>query len=133
MRPLLAATLLLVLALLGAASATGATSGEKPAPQAHSSAPAVPLAARSACFGAAARDPRGPCRDRRLTDFVYPRPALAATIPNSPCELVERQADMNVCSFGAAPEDATETIALVGDSHASHWRAALDVVAQERG
>ena len=133
MRPLLAATFLLVLALLGAASATGATAGEQPAPQAHSSAPAVPLAARSACFGAAARDPRGPCRDGRLTDFVYPRPALAATIPNSPCELVERQADMNVCSFGAAPEDATETIALVGDSHASHWRAALDVVAQERG
>jgi hypothetical protein len=133
MRPLLAATFLLVLVLLGAASATGATSGATPAPQANSSAPAVPLAARSACFGAAARDPRQPCRDARLTDFVYPRPALAATIPNSPCELVERQEDMNVCSFGAAPEDATETIALVGDSHASHWRAALDVVAQERG
>ena len=132
MRSLLAATFLLVLALLGGVVATGATA-DGPAPQANSSAPAVPLAARSACFGAAARDPRGPCRDARLTDFVYPRPALAATIPNSPCEPVERQEHMNVCSFGAAPEDATETIALVGDSHASHWRAALDVVAQERG
>jgi hypothetical protein len=131
-RPLLAATFLLVLALLGGVVATGATAGE-PSPQAHSSAPAVPLAARSACFGAAARDPRGPCLDARLKDFVYPRPALAAQIPNSPCEPVERQEHMNVCGFGAAPEDASETIALVGDSHASHWRAALDVVAQERG
>jgi hypothetical protein len=132
-RPFLAATFLLVLALLGGASATGAAAG-KPSPDAHSSAPAVPLAARSACFGAAARDPRGrPCRDSRLDDFVYPRPALAAQIPNSPCEPVESQEHMNVCGFGAAPEDATETIALVGDSHASHWRAALDVVAQERG
>jgi hypothetical protein len=121
-RPLLAATFLLVLALLGGVSATRALA-----------APALPLTARSACFGAAARDPRDPCRDARLDDFVYPRPALAARIPNSPCEKVERQEHMNVCGFGAAPEDASETIALVGDSHASHWRAALDVVAQERG
>jgi hypothetical protein len=133
MRPLLAATFLLVLALLGGVSATGARAGE-PSPQAHGSAPTLPLAARSACFGAAARDPfRAPCRDARLNEFVYPRPALASQLPNSPCSPVERQAHMNVCGFGVAPEDASETIALVGDSHASHWRAALDVVAQERG
>jgi hypothetical protein len=132
MRPLLAATFLFVLALLGGVPAWAATAGE-PAPQAQGSASAVPLAARSACFGAAARDPREPCRDARLDDFVYPRPALAARIPNSPCKTVERQEHMNVCAFGAAPDDASETIALVGDSHASHWRAALDVVAQERG
>jgi hypothetical protein len=127
MRPLLAAIFLLVLGLV---PATGAAAGV-PAPLARSASPAVPLAAKSACFGAAARDPRGACRDARLDDFVYPRPTLAARIPNSPCKPVERQAHMNVCGFGA--EDATETIALVGDSHASHWRAALDVVAQERG
>jgi hypothetical protein len=127
MRPLLAAIFLLVLGLV---PATGAAAGV-PAPLARGAAPAVPLAAKSACFGAAARDPRGACRDARLDDFVYPRPTLAARIPNSPCKPVERQAHMNVCGFGA--EDATETIALVGDSHASHWRAALDVVAQERG
>ena len=38
-----------------------------------------------------------------------------------------------MCDFGVPPEQATRTIALVGDSHASHWRTSLDVVARERG
>jgi hypothetical protein len=37
---------------------------------------------------------------------------------------------VSVCSFGTAPAAATDTIALVGDSHASQWRAALEPVAQ---
>jgi hypothetical protein len=93
----------------------------------------VPLAARSACFGAAARDPRTPCRDVQLNDFVYPRPALAAQLPNGRCTPVERSEHLNVCGFGVESEDAGETVVLVGDSHAGHWRAALEIVAQERG
>ena len=59
------------------------------------------------------------CRDPRLSDFVYPRPALAQRDPQRrTASPVERSEDMSVCSFGADAEDATETIALVGDSHA---------------
>ncbi|HEV2814715.1 MAG TPA: SGNH hydrolase domain-containing protein, partial [Solirubrobacteraceae bacterium] len=36
------------------------------------------------------------------------------------------------CAFGVAPEEASETIALIGDSHAAHWRAAIDVVVAEK-
>jgi hypothetical protein len=87
----------------------------------------------SACFGAAARDPSRPCSDPRLVRSVVPSPALARKLPNSPCAPVERRAAMNVCEFGADPAAATGTVALVGDSHAGHWRAALDVVARARG
>ena len=37
-----------------------------------------------------------------------------------------------MCGFGVAPAKATTTIALVGDSHAAHWRAALNVVAKAK-
>ena len=133
MRSFFAATALLVLALLGIAG-TGATAATPP-PDARSSVRALPLiAAQSACFGAAARDPEGrPCRDPSLENFVYPRPALAQQLPNGDCDPVERGEHMSACNFGADAEEASETIALVGDSHAGHWRAALDVAARARG
>jgi hypothetical protein len=34
------------------------------------------------------------------------------------------------CEFGVPRDRARATIALVGDSHAAHWRAALEVLAQ---
>ena len=92
--------------------------------------PPVP---ESACFGAAARDPSRPCRDPQLLHLVVPSPAQARKLPNSPCAPVEHGAAMTVCGFGADPAAATRTVALVGDSHAGHWRAALDVVARARG
>jgi hypothetical protein len=39
---------------------------------------------------------------------------------------------VDVCAFGAPADRAVATVALVGDSHAAHWRAALDVVAKEK-
>ena len=94
---------------------------------------ALPLAAHSACFGAASRDPdRHRCRDPRLARLVVPAPREARRLPNAPCSVIERRGVLNVCGFGADPTAATATIALVGDSHASHWRAAMDVVAKTR-
>jgi hypothetical protein len=37
------------------------------------------------------------------------------------------------CAFGVAARDAVATVALIGDSHASHWRAALHEAAVARG
>jgi hypothetical protein len=59
---------------------------------------------------------------------VYPRPDQAYVWPSSPCRPLARP--RGACAFGVA--GARETVALVGDSHATHWRAALEVVAQAR-
>ena len=71
-----------------------------------------------------------PCRNRRLRHVVVPAPGEAQRFPNAACTTVERSEYLNVCEFGADPGHAAGTIALVGDSHAGHWRAALETVAQ---
>jgi peptidoglycan/LPS O-acetylase OafA/YrhL len=84
------------------------------------------------CFGAAARDPERRCDDRGLRRTVVPSPIEARHSGNAPCTRVERTGLLNVCAFGARKAASRRTIALIGDSHASHWRAALDVVAEAR-
>jgi hypothetical protein len=86
-----------------------------------------------ACFGAAARDARHPCYNRSLTSTVIPTPSEGQITPNAPCTVVEYIDVMHVCTFGVAPSSAVGTIALLGDSHAQHWRAALEVVTQANG
>jgi hypothetical protein len=81
------------------------------------------------CFGAAAREPRRRCQE---TLAVVPTPIEARGSPNAPCTRVERTGLLNVCAFGARRAQSVATIALTGDSHASHWRAAVDVVAEEK-
>jgi hypothetical protein len=82
-------------------------------------------AARS-CFGAAALDPANqPCKTTRT---VTPSPELALIEPSAPCTPVQLRGP-EVCAFGVDARHATGTFALVGDSHAVHWRAALAVVA----
>jgi hypothetical protein len=85
------------------------------------------------CFGAAARAPRRhPCNDRRLRYLVRPRPSIAQLTPNWDCDRQPRFGPVSPCAFGVAPRRAVRTIALTGDSHASHWRAAVDFVADHR-
>lgn len=93
----------------------------------------VEQAPDSTCFGAAARDPLHPCRDRRLRLRVIPSPDDALLEPNGRCTPVEPTKVLLPCAFGTPAGDATDTIALVGDSHASHWRAAVEVMADARG
>src|SRR3954471_19685043 len=83
------------------------------------------------CFGAASRDFKAPCHNPRLRRMVKPTPAAALLAPNGFCS--PDKADPLVCGSGALPQVATQTVALVGDSHAKHWRAALNVVAKSRG
>ena len=80
------------------------------------------------CFGAASRDPVQPCRNPVLARTVFPKPLDALLEPNSPCRLGERDGELTPCAFGVDPAQASETIALVGDSHAAHWRAAIDTL-----
>jgi hypothetical protein len=88
---------------------------------------AAPAHAAPACFGAAARDPQHPCKNPALRLTVTPTPDQAPLIPNIDCEKVEVTAAMATCAFG--PADG-ESVALIGDSHAQHWRPAVGVVAR---
>lgn len=61
-----------------------------------------------------------------------PTPAEARDRPNAPCTIIEDRGPLRVCEFGVPADKATATVALLGDSHAAHWRAALEVVAQAK-
>lgn len=93
--------------------------------------PAADAAAAPRCLGAASRDHLKPCHNRALDRRVVPTPAAALRAPNAPCAIPRRRYPM-VCEFGAPESRARRRIALVGDSHAVHWRAALGPVAQAR-
>jgi SGNH domain (fused to AT3 domains) len=79
------------------------------------------------CFGAASRDPLHRCMNPKLAHTVVPTPSDALLMPDAPCQLIE--APIDVCAFGVPAAMAARTAALVGDSHAAHWRAALEVLA----
>jgi hypothetical protein len=91
----------------------------------------IPLTQRP-CFGAASRDPGKRCPDPSLRLTIFPAPADALLEPNAPCRPDGRTGLIYPCRFGVRPiasDRPPETIALVGDSHASHWRAAVQLVA----
>jgi len=84
------------------------------------------------CLGAASRDPRRRCRNKALRLAVMPPPAEAVLSPNARCAIISMRLPYT-CQFGVRGSAATRTVALVGDSHAAHWRAAIEVAAQARG
>ena len=85
------------------------------------------------CFGAAARAGGKPCENPALRRKVVPLPVAAKDEENAPCPNFRKESAVSVCEFGAPRDGAQKTVALLGDSHASHWRAALDLVARRRG
>jgi len=90
------------------------------------------IAAHPKCFGAAARDPEQPCSNESLKLSVVPTPTQAARARNAPCALVWPQQVIPTCSFGVPRDAAVKRFALVGDSHAQAWRAAMDVFAKAK-
>ncbi len=96
----------------------------------------VAVLAQPPCFGAAARDRLHVCRNPALRHAAVPSPFVAQIAPNSPCRLVSVPRPGSVlhpCEFGVTGDERTATVALIGDSHAEMWRAAIDVVAQAKG
>jgi hypothetical protein len=91
--------------------------------------PVTAQAAEPACFGAAALDRLHPCHNPSLDHAVIPTPSEAVIVPNATCNPLEPA--LNVCGFGVEDAPPAATIALVGNSHAGHWRAALAVVADD--
>jgi hypothetical protein len=92
----------------------------------------VSLLAEPRCFGAASRDPHHRCNNPLLKHAVVPTPSDALITPNAYCKFVQRFGSVGVCAFGATSGEAKRTFALIGDSHAEHWRGPMEVVAQAR-
>ena len=85
------------------------------------------------CFGATVDDQPQKCPDQQSEHPVFPSPQRASIWPSSPCHLTRPPSRSQVlapCAFGARARRAT--VALLGDSHAVHWRSALEVVAQSQ-
>ena len=87
--------------------------------------------ARPACFGAASRDPHHRCTNPKLRTMVVPAPGQAALMPSAPCSPLD--SPIGACVFGTPVAHAKATVALVGDSHADHWRATLWPVTRALG
>jgi hypothetical protein len=83
------------------------------------------------CFGAASRDPEHRCQNPKLFGLVIPSTRTAKVQPSAPCTQV-RFKTPGVCAFGVSPKRAVSTIAIIGDSHARHWAAALARAARTR-
>ena len=85
------------------------------------------------CFGARARDEFRPCHSSRLLRPVTPTPAEALLESYPGCRAAGRIDVLYPCAFGPqAPSNSTGELAIVGDSHASHWRPAIDQIAARR-
>jgi len=122
------ALFLAVVAALGAATTAGSQEG---GPATSTSVDLLPGKPR--CFGAAARDPARACGGAKRVQSVVPRPRDALALPPAACSERETEGLVSICSFGLAAEKASTVVALVGDSHAAHWRGALDPVATAKG
>ena len=89
------------------------------------------LALRAALLrGRCARRRASVATTRRCGCAVVPMPIEAAPLPNSPCTPRRSgEGPLNVRAPSAFPPGSRQRdVALIGDSHASHWRAALDLV-----
>jgi len=93
-------------------------------------APQAQAVAKPTCVGAAARDPARPCAVVPDRFKASPSPSMAPLVPNAACTPIRPQQRPNTCWFGRSAKTAKATVALVGDSHAPAWRAALAVVAR---
>jgi hypothetical protein len=107
-------TWLVVALMVSSVALAAAASAERPYP---------------ACFGAEARASWHACDNPKLGRTVAPTPSQAQITPSAPCTPIEPA--LHVCAFGVPAANAVGTVALVGDSHADQWRAALAVVAQD--
>jgi len=82
------------------------------------------------CFGAVARAAPERCAGSVNSSDVVPTPAVAAQIPNAPCDSAHAEGVLYICSFGVPASEAQRTVVLIGDSHAAMWRAALAPIAR---
>ena len=103
-----------------------------PGPRGRAARSQAFVASKPRCFGAAARDPAAAMPEREAAALGRPDAARGA----QPQEraLLDHRARRPAAGVRVRrrERDAQATIALLGDSHASHWRAALEVRRRQR-
>jgi peptidoglycan/LPS O-acetylase OafA/YrhL len=100
----------------------------------HAALARIEAAQSDPCFGAGSLG--GPDSHRCADPLRGPE---AATIPagdepwfdEPACLLAQGPLSDNICTFSDGPP--TRTVALVGDSHAQHWRGAVEAIAKLNG
>jgi hypothetical protein len=89
------------------------------------------------CYGPGALEPTNGCGPVVGKTPPSPAPALVAkenTKPLHPgCEADAVGTDLVSCDLGVDVSKARETVAIVGDSHATAWFPALEALAKDRG
>jgi hypothetical protein len=95
------------------------------------------VAKSSGCFGPQALDPANRCTPPEGSGPLVPAPEVVATQNQQPrypdCQAGGTTAAPRSCELGAPAAEADRVVALVGDSHATHWFAAFDELGKERG
>jgi hypothetical protein len=71
-----------------------------------------------------------PCTNAKLKRSVTPTPRRAPLIPGSDCTRLVAEGSAVPCAFGADVASAHGQFALIGDSHAAHWRPTVTLIAQ---
>jgi peptidoglycan/LPS O-acetylase OafA/YrhL len=83
-----------------------------------------------ACLGAASLDPAHPeCAGVMDNRAPVPNPVAALEDRPKGCMQNINAAALRVCSFGAEPGSASLGVAMIGDSHATHWMATMQAAA----
>ncbi|WP_169747588.1 acyltransferase family protein [Demequina iriomotensis] len=86
------------------------------------------------CYGAAALAEGPGCDDAALDGVLVPAPLVAHDDSvKGTCMQGQTQAELRVCESGVPVDDAVETVAVIGDSHATHWIPAVRAIAAEQG
>lgn len=88
------------------------------------------------CYGPGALNPANNCGSVTGDEEPSPGPALVAKQNTEPlykgCQTGISDAVVHSCELGVEASEAIETMAIVGDSHASVWFPALEALAKER-
>lgn len=89
------------------------------------------------CYGPGALNPANGCGPVPGKQPPSPTPAQVAKENSEPlhpeCQAGLAGADVVSCELGVSPAKARETVAIVGDSHATAWIPAIEALAQNRG
>jgi hypothetical protein len=116
--------LALAVSMVAAGPVSAAARGEGAAPAAGITS--------DPCFGAGARAGGRSCDSPALHRSVVPTPAAAQTFSPPGCDPIVREGEPFACGWGAPAGTAVRTVALLGDSHAAHWRPAIERVARHK-
>ena len=93
-------------------------------------------ASGEACVGPAALDPANDCDPVEGTGALVPPPEVVVQQNSDPpwrgCQQTLEPTTVTTCELGSDNPDPDRVVALVGDSHATHWFAAFNRLGQDR-